>query len=110
MVGSTRKNWQKVDPYTLENLPAHALKAQKYDELAEILLNLSFAQHRFGAIGPYGYTRFLREVVRRANLPKLQQEELRAIERVLDQNAHLLARNPALFLQHVQNGLEQRLA
>ena len=88
--------------YALENLPVHLDETGRRDDLARLFLDLEFAARRCAEFGPYGYTALFRE--------GLDGDEVtRAVERVLDQTTHLQAREPELWLQHVQNTLHQRL-
>ena len=88
--------------YALENLPAHLPEAGRRDDLARLFLDLEFAERRCAEFGPYGYTALFRDVLD-------GDEVTRAVERTLDQTTHLQVREPELWLQHVQNALQQRL-
>jgi hypothetical protein len=88
--------------YALENLPAYLAETGKRDELRTLFLDLEFAARRCAEFGPYGYTALFRDV-------SDGDEVTRAVERALDQTTHLQAREPELWLQHVQNTLHQRL-
>jgi WD40 repeat protein len=89
--------------YALENLPMHLAESGNCDRLRLLLLDLEFAARRCLEFGPYGYTALFSQVLD-------CNEETQAVERALDQTTHLQAREPGLFLQHLQNNLQQRLA
>ena len=88
--------------YALENLPVHLAETGRRDELRALFLDLEFAARRCQEFGPYGYTALFHEVLD-------GDEVTRAVERSIDQTTHLQAREPELWLQHVQNALQQRL-
>jgi WD40 repeat protein len=107
------RSWRTLSGYArrygLEHLPRYLQSHEARNELAERLLDLRFAYERFREIGPYGYTSYFRGLSRDAQIPVHACAELNAVHRVLDQNTHVLVRDPDAFLECVQNGLRQQL-